>query len=181
MELWRFDESVKTITPQPLTIRYSDKYNITRTYTPDGLLIFQDYLEHKPVLYEIKYRADFRDSWKSLLPKFRVAKTMALARGWEFKVFTEVEVRTPYLDNIKFLWRYKDLNVESEMALHILTVLSDLQEADPDLLIAALCNTPRNKATMIPIVWHLIANFRVGCDLNVPLTMHSKIWTQEEI
>ncbi len=34
MEWLRFDDSVKGITPQPLTIGYSDNFNNQRSYTP---------------------------------------------------------------------------------------------------------------------------------------------------
>lgn len=181
MEWLRFDDSVKTITPQPLTIGYSDKFNNQRSYTPDGLITFQDDLNIQPILYEIKYRADFRNSWKQLLLKFRVAKDLARSRGWQFKVYTEVEIRTAYLDNVKFLWRYKHLPVETEMVNHVLSIMSDLQEADPDFLLTVLCSSPKNKATMIPVIWHLIANFRLGCDLDRHLTMLSKIWMVEDL
>lgn len=177
MELLRFDPGFKEIVPQPLTLQFQDQSGQQRSYTPDGLLTYRDDLQILPVLYEIKYRQDFRDSWKALLPKFRAAKQLASSRGWEFKVFTEAEIRTPFLKNAKFLWPYRHLDIEPGMKQHVLSVLSDLQESDPAMLIAALCSSKRNQAAMIPVIWHLVANFEIDCDLDLPLTMHSKIHT----
>ena len=72
-------------------------------------------------------------------------------------------------------------NHDIEMSKHILTVMSDLQEADPALLLAALFSSRKNQASVIPLLWNLIAHSRIGCDLNQPLNMHSKIWTKEDI
>lgn len=181
MELARFDSNFEQIIPQPMTIGYFDSKGVAHQYTPDGLLTHQAHLELPPILYEIKYRADFRDSWKQLVPKLRAAKSIAQERGWTFKVFTEKEIRTPYLENVKFLWPFKQREFDEAMLNYVLSVMSDLQEADPALLSAALFSSRKNQATVIPVIWHLVAKLRIGCDLNQPLTMHSKIWTKEEL
>lgn len=181
MELARFDSNFEQIIPQPMTIGYFDSKGVAHQYTPDGLLTHQAHLELPPILYEIKYRADFRDSWKQLIPKLRAAKSIAQERGWTFKVFTEKEIRTPYLKNVKFLWPFKQREFDEAMLNYVLSVMSDLQEADPALLSAALFSSRKNQATVIPVIWHLVAKLRIGCDLNQPLTMHSKIWTKEEL
>ncbi|EAQ65255.1 hypothetical protein MED121_18480 [Marinomonas sp. MED121] len=179
MERLRFEPNFKKITPQPITIHYENHSQKPRSYTPDGLLFFKEDCHIRPILYEIKYREDFKKSWRELLPKFRAAKKFAISRGWSFKVFTETDVRTPYLDNAKFLWPYKHTVIEKEMETHILSLLRDLQEADPDLLLTALCSSPYNRAKMIPIIWTLIANQRIDCDLDQPLTMSNRIWVKE--
>lgn len=181
MELVRFDSNLDKVIPQPMTIGYFDFDGASRQYTPDGLITYKPDLDIPPILYEIKYRADFKDQWKKLMPKLRAAKSFATSRGWLFKVFTETEIRTPYLDNVKFLWAFKTREIDEAMTFYILSVMSDLEEADPALLIAALFSSKKNQASAIPMVWNLIANGRIGCELNEPLTMHSKIWTREDI
>ncbi|WP_158021075.1 TnsA endonuclease N-terminal domain-containing protein [Chromobacterium sphagni] len=62
MEILRFDPNVEYFTAQPVTIGYCDQFGKMRTYTPDGLIPFKPTasLTPQPVLYEVKYRADFR-------------------------------------------------------------------------------------------------------------------------
>lgn len=181
MELMRFDVQVKQIIPQPLTIGYFSVDGKSRQYTPDGLVIFQESSGLPPILYEIKYREDFKDSWKQLMPKFRASKKIAMSKGWYFNVFTEKEIRNTFLVNVKFLWPYRNRSFDKAVTHHVLTIMSDLQEADPALLSAAIYSAKLNQAKVIPVIWHLIANGRIGCDLDLKLTMHSKIWTKEDL
>ncbi|UVA79981.1 TnsA endonuclease N-terminal domain-containing protein [Pandoraea commovens] len=182
MEIFRFDPNVERFVPQPLTIEYRDDLGGLRRYTPDGLIYFKENagLVATPVLFEVKYRADFRKDWKILMPKFRAAKAYCLRHGWRFQIFTEREIRTPYLENVRFLWAYLEQVPSSDLVAMILQTLWDLDEADPDLLLYALCHDSSNRARMIPAVWHLVATGAIGCDLNLPLTMRSRIWAEME-
>jgi len=183
MEILRFDPHVDRFAPQPLTIEFLDRDGRARSYTPDGLIHFKPDSTGSyptPVLFEVKYREDFRKHWRTLLPKFRAAKRYALGEGWRFVVFTEREIRTPYLDNVKFLWPFVERAPLPEVRDRILQTLSDLDEADPDMLLCALCHDAGNRARMIPSLWHLVAIGAIGCDLNVRLTMRSLIWAVQE-
>lgn len=181
MEILRFDPNVESFAPQPLSIEYVDDLGRTHSYTPDGLIQFKTLsYRPEPILFEVKFREDFRKNWRGLLPKFRAAKDYCLGRGWRFEVFTEREIRTPYLNNVKFLWPYLARGVPVETKNLILKTLWDLDKADPDLLLCALCHDPANRARMIPAIWHMVANGSVGCDLDLPLTMRSAIWAAQD-
>ncbi len=184
MELIRFDKNIELYTPQPLVISYIDKDNKKRSYTPDGLVEYRtDILpakEMKPVLCEIKYRADFRADWKNLMPRFRAAKVFANERGWDFQVFTEVEIRTPYLKNVRFLSGYLSVSYEIDLQETILEKLSDLRESDPQTIMFILFRDKWMRASALPTLWYLIAMKRIGCELSEPLTMNSRIWVLEE-
>lgn len=182
MEILRFDPSIEHFTPQPLKVEYRDNGGRLCSYTPDGLITFKPAWSSyaMPVLFEVKYRADFRKHWKELLPKFRAAKAYCLGKGWRFEVFTEREIRTAYLNNVKFLWPFRERSVAPELKTLILRTLGDLDEADPDFLLCALCSDSTNRARMIPVLWHLIATSAIGCDLTAPLTMRSRIWAEQE-
>ncbi|HUH60104.1 MAG TPA: TnsA endonuclease N-terminal domain-containing protein, partial [Candidimonas sp.] len=73
MEILRFDPEVEQFLPQPLTLEYLAAGGNKRRYTPDGLIRFKATtgISPPPILFEVKYRADFRKDWKILLPKFR--------------------------------------------------------------------------------------------------------------
>jgi len=176
MEICRFDDSIAQVVPQPVTIPYETEAGDIRSYTPDGIIYFESKLFLNPILYEIKYIDDFRKDWRTFLPKFRAGKYFAEQEGWEFRVFTEKNIRTIYLENVKFLWRFKNRKPPDSFMERVLSVLADLTKCDPDLLLHILCKDSENRARMIPVIWYLVANKRIGCDLDLPLTMHSKIW-----
>lgn len=182
MEILRFDPNIDRFVPQPLTINFVDRAGCMRSYTPDGLIHFKQSSASRavPVLFEVKYRTDFRKDWKALIQKFRAAKEYCIDKGWRFEVFTEREIRTPYLNNVKFLWPYLDRRPVPETAVEVLRILADLGEADPDLLLCAICHDLDNRARLIPVLWHLVATGSIGCDLNIPLNMRSRIWALQD-
>lgn len=175
MEILRFDPEVLRVLPQPIRIQFVKFDGSKGEYYPDGLIEFKPEYSLLPVLYEVKYRADFRASWRELMPKFRAAKQFALTRGWRFEVFTEREIRTPYLSNVKFLFPFLERKFPESITSWVLQILSDLGEADPDFLLCALCKDKGNRAELIPVIWHLVATEAIDCDLEVLLTMRTKM------
>ncbi|MGO9601981.1 MAG: heteromeric transposase endonuclease subunit TnsA [Candidatus Binataceae bacterium] len=183
LELIRFDRNVRVYVTQPTRIEYTDATGRRRTYIPDGFIEYRrDGLparEMPHALCEVKYREDFRASWRDQLPKFRAAKGYCKERGWEFKVFTEREIRTPYLKNVRFLWSYRSYPYDSTLSTEILDKLQDLRETDPQALLCSMFRDKWNRAAALPTLWRLVADFLIGCDLSQPLTMKSRIWTVE--
>lgn len=181
MEILRFDRHIEQVSPQPLVIDYINKKGDDSTYTPDGLITFIPSLAESPILYEVKYREDFRKEWRIYLEKFRAAKAFCRDRYWQFRVYTEYEIRTPYLQNVKFLWRYLQRPIEDGWRDLILDAMADLQTADPELLLLTLFNDATNRALAVPRLWHLVASGEIGCNLDEKLTMRSKIWNVKDI
>ncbi len=177
MEILRFEPDIEGFRAQPLSIDFLRKDGSQGKYTPDGYFEYSPSIALAPILYEIKYREDFREHWKTLMPKFRAAKEYCLQRGWEFRVFTENEIRTPYLSNIRFLTPYRDRTISEETKHLILLHMFDLREAPPDLLLASIYRDKMNRAKIIPALWYLVANGEIGIDLTEPLTMRSPMWT----
>lgn len=177
MEILRFDPQVEHFQPQPLTILFHDKNGKKRQYTPDGLVHFKNgsKLGLLPILYEVKFREDFRKNWRELMPKFRAAKEYCRNYGYRFEVFTETDIRTPYLHNARFLWEYVSRKPSPAIAAHVLNILADLEEANPNFLLCALCSDKMNRAQYIPVIWHLVAIGAISCDLDQPLTMRSTL------
>jgi len=176
MEICRFDDSIVKVNPQPITIPYVNSVGEMRSYTPDGLILFDEKLYLNSILFEIKHAYDFRLDWRLHIEKFRAGKSYAEAQGWEFKVYTEKDIRTQYLENIKFLWSFKNRKPPDSYIERVKTVLNDIDLCDPDMLLHILCRDKNNRAMMIPVLWYMVANRIIGCDLDKPLTMHSQIW-----
>lgn len=172
MELVRFDSRVGSFLPQPVKIEYKGDAGEGRSYTPDGLITFRESASTpQPILYEVKYRANFREQWRSLLPKFRAAKSYCAQRGWRFEVYTEREIRTPYLDNVKFLWPFRNREPAPLQRTQVVGLFESCNEVSVSNLLGMLAPDPKQRGELMPVLWYLIANGAVWCDLNQPLSM----------
>lgn len=174
MEIIRFEGAFESFLAQPVKIQYPGQGKKVRSYTPDGLIHFKASLARKPLLYEVKFRENFREKWRELMLAFRAAKSYCEGVGWEFRVFTEVEIRTPFLKNAKFLWPFKDLDADTAMVKALMTKVDD--EA---ITVEALLDQieEADRTLFIPPLWNLIANRVIHCDLNQTLSLKSLLWT----
>jgi hypothetical protein len=174
-----FDPAVTDFEEQPVTIAYQDPVGARRTYTPDVLVHYRPEAQrdHRPVLYEIKYRDDLRTHWQDYRSKFKAARRYARTQGWAFRLITEREIRTPYLKNAKFLRQYQDRKPDREDRHRLLARLAVQGETSPETLLASLSPDRWEHARLLPVLWWLIAIGEIGANLAVPLTMHSCIWS----
>lgn len=174
-----FDPAVTDFEEQPVSIAYQDPVGVRRTYTPDVLVHYRPEArrDHRPVLYEIKYRDDLRTHWQEYRPKFKAARRYAHTQGWVFRLITEREIRSPYLKNAKFLRQYHDREPDRGDRHRLLTFLAVQGETSPETLLASLSPDRWEHARFLPVLWSLIAIGEIGSDLTVPLTMHSCIWS----
>lgn len=178
MILLNFDPLVDVFTPQPLVIPYQMPDKSWHKYTPDGLIEYRkDIAVHdpRPVLVEVKYRQAFTGNAKNWLPKFRAANAYAKENNWLFEIYTEDKIRTPFLDNIKFLTPYLTQH-NPDLMFWIQDKLQALGTSDPRALISSLYQDKWNQARLIPSLWALVAQRKIGCDLTEPLTMKTKLW-----
>ena len=176
--LLEFEPDIVSYVEQPVTIGYHLEGR-TRRYTPDFLIF---YAAEKPaVLAEIKYRADLHKNWAQLKPKFRAAQHYAADNGWEFRLYTELEIQTPYLQNAKLLLRFKDpfLPVLPEYRQLLMATVAHLDTTTPAEIVRVAFGDAEHRAKLLPVLWHLISRGLIGCDLFQPLTMQSKIWSTE--
>jgi hypothetical protein len=178
-----FDPDVEFFEEQPVKIIYSDANGRRRTYTPDVLVRYRKdspQANHtKPLLCEVKYRDDLRQNWAEYRPKFRAAGRYARQQGWRFRLVTERHVRTPYLENVKFLRPYRTLPVNDSYRTRLLSTLAMLEATDPASLLAAVFEDRWQQAQLLPILWQLVATRQIGADLEQPLTMQSGLWLQK--
>lgn len=153
------------------------------TYTPDVMVTFvdksRDISRTHRVLYEVKYREELKRDWLRLRDRYRAAWRFARSNGSRFKLITEREIRTELLWNAKFLLPYGHDEVYDDDSMRLLGQLRKLGVSTPRLLIES-CTTDRmTGAKLLSVLWHLVANRRVGADLTRKLTMTSEIWVDE--
>lgn len=165
---------------QPVSIAWHDGHR-SRRYTPDVLVDYREDLQppRPTMLCEVKYRSELRERWPELRPKFRSGVRYARRNGMRFKIITEVEIRTTYLANAKFLLPFRRAASDADHAAMLLDAMHELRQATPATLLAAVFRDEWHRAALLPSLWGLIASFRIGTDLHAPITMDSTIWSHE--
>lgn len=177
LSLLEFSPDVKSIDPQPVKVEWLDARGYQRIYTPDVFVEFVDGDGRPSWLCEVKYRSELREKWTEFRPKFKATIRFAKQRGWQFKIVTEREIRTPYLANVNFLTGFRRATPDEGVVQSILGHLEGFRECSPRNLINAVRTDATGQAQLINVLWHLVATFRIGADLHSPLTMNSRIWS----
>ena len=177
-----FDVGVASFEEQPIRISFTDNQGGRHTYVPDVLIHYHpDPVtghQNPPLLAEVKYRQDLFKNWKELKPRFKAARAYSRERGWQpFRIFTENEIRTPYLENAKFLRGYARTELVPTEVNVLLNTLAALGTATPQSLLEACSTDQMRRAELMPVMWRLITLNHIGCNLDERLTMGSAIWT----
>lgn len=183
IELLQFDKNVEYFEEQPYLIEFMHKGKKC-TYTPDLLVHFHEYEKKgkiKPLLIEVKYSRDLMKNSEILKPKFDAAKNFSDDLGYEFQIKTEKEIRTSFLNNAKFLNRYKNQydNVHIPKIDYLLYQVYNLKQTTPKELITACSNIKEQQAIYLYVLWFCIAHDWIICDLLQPLSMNTIIWHYE--
>lgn len=181
MEIVWFDQNVLRFEEQPVEIKFTGSDGKLHSYIPDLLVIYRQDISKaiplRPMLCEVKYRADLFKNWKELKPKVRAGRAYAKEKDWTFKIWTEVELRTPYLFNVKFLRKYRTIPTTTEQIEQLLKTADKLQATDPETLLQTIHNDRIQRAMLMPTLWYLISIGKIGTDLDQKLTMRSRIWS----
>lgn len=174
--LLEFSSEVEGFEVQPVAVEWTEG-NKQRRYTPDVLAHYTSNSERPATLFEVKYRSDLKRHWVELKPKFIRAIRYSKERSWKFKLITEVEIRTPLLENARFLLHFVRQGPISEAHMELLD--KALQREGPISvkgLLKAVFNDEWNQAKLLPTLWYLVGTYQVGCDLDQPVTMASELW-----
>ena len=177
--LAEYDPSVATIEEQPIT--FSSK---SRKYTPDALIELNAPSHIFPRLkvgfniIEIKYRADLSKNWHKYRPKLKLAVGECIERKWNFKILTDVEIRSEMLENVKMIEHHMRRESEKENELRNLLIeqLSQLGTCDIDSLLNACFRSKSNQLKAIPVLWRLIGDHSIGVELTRPIGRKSDVW-----
>ncbi|MFN3900850.1 MAG: heteromeric transposase endonuclease subunit TnsA [Alishewanella aestuarii] len=175
LTLLQFSAEVERFEVQPVKVPWFDEKGKEHSYTPD-VLVYYHQPGHKPLLCEVKYRDELRENWAQFKPKFQAAYRFARERGWRFKLINEKYIRTPLLDNAKFLLPFtRRITSEAEQ----IPVLLEKLALQPNTTVQSLLNSidanPMIQAEYLPVLWYLIGTHQVGADLTQKLTMTSVI------
>jgi len=183
--LLEFDRRVATFAAQPITLCWEDASGRHR-YTPDVAIRYTaPAMRADPslctTLIEVKPRSVLRRDWVALRPKFKATIAWCNERSMAFRILTDAEIRTPYLENARFLLRFRfDTSAESciddPCPLQIRRALIQQRISSPRALMQSLATDEQRQAEYLPWIWRLVDLGHIGCDLHQRLTMTSLIW-----
>lgn len=177
LHLLEFSPDVRCYEVQPVTIEWQEGAGQQRSYTPDVWVEFRDELAQKPWLCEVKYRSGIKKDWPILHCKFRRGIRHAKNVGAQFRLVTEVEIRTAFLYNAKFLLPFRSQVRPLAEIDAVLEVMRRHGKTSVEDLLKKFSADPWEQAEWLPTVWHLVANLRVGADLDNKLTQASLVWS----
>lgn len=173
--LLEFSSEVARYEVQPVKIEWKDAQGKSCSYHPDVRVEFCDELKRPPWLYEVKCRDDLRAHWDQLHPKFRQGIRYARKQGWVFHLVSDVEIRTPYLANARFLLGYRNREIPEALIDAVMHASAALGEASVERVLHTLSDDPWQQAEYLPAIWYLIANEHLHADLQQALTMASPV------
>lgn len=178
-----FDLNLQYYQRQPVSVTYTETSGARSAFTPEFLITYRRDIEParrmRPLLCDVMTRQDAFENWATLLPRLRAARRYARGRKWQYRLLTEHEIRTPYLENARFLLPYCRLATDWERSRPLLRTLGELRQTDPEGLLAACAADYIQRAELTFILWHLVSVWTIGADLTQPLTMRSTIWSKE--
>lgn len=176
--LLEFDPTLDDFEVQPVRIDWIDPVGKARHYTPDVLATFNVNGHRNKILYEVKCRDELRQDWNELRPKFRAAVYFARSHRWRFKIMTEVEIRTPYLESARFLLPFVRSGPVEAAHMDLLDeALKTLKQSTPSELLGSVFKDEWNQARLLPSLWYLVGSRQIGIDLESKITMSSPIWS----
>ena len=145
-----------------------------RIYVPDRLVTYRPTPSgnlRPPELVEIKTQEHLDRYADKYREKFAAAVVFAEERGWIFVTRTELDVRTPLIQNLKYLHRYRNTPADPVAVDHLLEAMrQEGSPMTPAALLGCLTDNLETRATWIPVLWHLVAHGAIQADLRVPLS-----------
>lgn len=175
--LCEFDHRIKAFQTQPRRFVYKHEGK-HRHYTPDILI---EYINGQKQYVEIKYREDLKKDWQKLKPKFKAAiKELKAEADTRFKILTEREIRTPFLESATFLLPYKNRPYQEHQLATIRKILSRGRAMPITDLLSLCSNDTMEQAEFLNTVWYGIANQLIEADLHQPLNMNLPVWVPSD-
>lgn len=175
--LLEFHPDVLEYEVQPVRIPWKDRSGKSRSYTLDIRVTYRPEAQcawrGRTLIIEVKTAEELAKKWKELVPKFRAAWRHCQEHGWIFKIVTDRAIRTHAFKNAKFLLPFRRHEPHPEVEKFLLKRLAKLGESTPEDLVH------EDPDTRLPALWNLLSLYRVGFDLDEPLSMNSFVWSLE--
>lgn len=174
-----FREDVIEIIPQPLQIPFI-KNGRTYSYTPDFFVRFSDESHLKPMIVEVKPYEQWRTNWRDWSDKWKAMQRHCSDNGYIFRIYDENRIRHQALENINFLNRFKNLNCSQSEKNIILNQVEAMGNTTIDYLLARFYLGSMQRQHGLRMIYSLLANQRLRCNIFAPLNDFMEVWVGEE-
>ncbi len=177
-----FDPSVADVDHQPVCLEYTRPNGRSSHYTPDAFVKYHPWAMRRPQLCEVKMRADLKENWDSLRPGFKEAVRYAKREGWRFSIYTEVEIRTPFLDNVRLLREYRFIPVDEIKRARLLRPLRIVGETTLQVLIDDVCPNIEERGPWLSQIWLMLATGELDADMHgSKLSYLTRVWRPQGV
>lgn len=171
MLLLDFDDRVDHFEAQPVIVPVP---GIPKGYVPDVLIHYLPDSEsgeiRKPLLTEVKHTDDLRRNAEKYAPKFAEAEKYASERGWEFRVTTQIDIRTQRLANLKFLREYRNIQPAHQANSRLIQAVGKAGGvSSPKILLEQLAVTDDDQLYWLPVIWHAVVTRQLLADWDQPI------------
>jgi hypothetical protein len=184
MILLEFDDAVERFEEQPAKVPLVVNGKKLKPYVPDILIHYRCVPSGetpRSVLGEVKHTDDLKKNKAKYAPKFEAASTFAEERGWDWRIFTDKDIRMPYLENLKFLREYHSAEPDVALLDEVIRHLQNNRSSvSLESLLQNLCPSEEMELYMVPAIWHLLATKRIVANLKKPLDMKTKLSLPKE-
>jgi len=170
-----FDDRVVTYEAQPVRIEFSRGGGRWYPGFPDLAVTYRAELGPGEI-HDVKFRSEIFGNWVHLKPRLLAACAYARQQGKLYRLRSEVEIRTAFLPQAKFLYRYL-LNFIADQSYANLfrDALRASGKSTPAELLRT-CIPDTDRAIALPTLWSMVATREISADLCAPLTMSSDLW-----
>ncbi|HYD29665.1 MAG TPA: TnsA endonuclease N-terminal domain-containing protein [Azospirillaceae bacterium] len=166
-----FDPTVESVEEQPVRIEYRAPTGRPSQYTPDFLVSYRTGgSPHR--LVEVKYQAELDRKAERYAACFEAARAFAAERGWAFEVVTEVAIRTPRLENVRFLLPFQNRRFSATLRSRLVEVIATAGTMTvADVLENAKFSNESERMEALACLWNLLSRGCVHADIGQPLSM----------
>ena len=176
MLLLDFDERVETFEAQPVRIPVP---GVPQGYVPDVLVHFHADPDTgeipPPLLVEVKHTADLHRNAAKYAAKFAAARDYAAHQGWQFAIIDQTQIRTPRLDNLKFLRAYREVQLSNDDESRVLLLLQQQDGASFADVVEQLASSEAAKLHWMAVLWAMVAQQKLHTCLDEPLSQQASL------
>lgn len=169
--LLEYDDNVISYCEQPIKIFYLVSGREIY-YVPD---FYVEYKDGRKEIIEVKYSQDLIDNKDIYEKKFSVAKSFCEHNNIQFIIKSEIDIRTPLLDNAKFYYKFTRPNLDVPIAdiKLLLYQFKDKNKLTVEELLTKSASCPENRGRLQFVMWYLLCRGFILYDKTKPLKLDS--------